>query len=274
MFKNISSIYSETLKQIENLSPFSVDTAVVLGSGLGNFIESINPIKIIHNSSLINYPPSTVEGHDGQIIFTELFNKKILLYKGRIHFYEGYSIVQCLLPIHIAFQLGAKNLLLTNAAGGANYNFSPGDLMLITDFISIMIKKELSSVIGFPSYEIKNRLLNLPSKRLNKIIIEAALNEKIELKQGVYWYNKGPTYETPAEIKMTQFLRGDAVGMSTAHEAYYGAALGMEVSGISCITNLAAGISPVKLSHAEVTETADKVKEKFSHLIKKIIEMI
>jgi purine-nucleoside phosphorylase len=179
------------------------------------------------------------------------------------------------LPDGTLFGEGVKSrILLTNAAGGVNPDLTPGDLMLNTSFNSVFIKKELTELLGHASIEKRNEYLDFPSDSLNRIIRKAAVQENISLKEGVYWYGKGPSYETPAEIRMVSKLGGDAVGMSTAHEAVYASSLEMKVASISCITNYAAGISSEKLSHDEVTATANKVKSNFERLLKRIITYI
>lgn len=266
--------YRELLDLLNEEKPFEPEFAIVLGSGLGDFASSVNIRKSIQTTSLPGYPPSTVEGHSGQIIFAEAENKKLLLFKGRIHFYEGYKIYEVLLPPFIAFKLNCKGILLTNAAGGINRNFKPGDLMLANSFNGMNIKKELARLINLPSHKTKNTFLDFPSARLNNIARSSAREEKISLREGTYWFSKGPSYETPAEIESMYRFNADAVGMSTVHEAIFASYLGMEILAISCITNLAAGISPTKLSHDEVTETADRVKKKFERLIRKIISRV
>ncbi|MCL5028395.1 MAG: purine-nucleoside phosphorylase [Bacteroidetes bacterium] len=271
---NLHFKYHKLIDQLKIEIPFQPDLAIILGSGLGDFVNKINVLKSIPTSTLKNYPPSTIQGHEGKIHFAEYSNKKLLIFQGRIHFYEGYNISECILPSYIAYKLNCKKIILTNAAGGINPLLKPGDLMLIESVNGISIKKELTDLIGISSIEGKNNILNFPSESLNDVIKQAALNEKINLKEGVYWYTKGPSYETPAEIKMIKKFGGDAVGMSTVHEAIFAAYLGLETSSISCITNFAAGISGNKLNHEEVTETANKVKDKFERLIKKIISFI
>ena len=266
--------YKNLLEVIQSQKSFDPDIALILGSGLGGFANQTEIVKSIRTDSLPDYPKSTVEGHSGIIHFSKLHDKKLLIYQGRIHPYEGYKISECVLPVFLANKLGCKKLLLTNAAGGLNPNLKPADLMLITSMNTFNIKNEITDLIGLASEQMKSDFLNFPSKKINEVIRHAALEEKIFLKEGVYWFGKGPSYETPAEIKMTDILGGDAVGMSTVHEAVYASSLGMEVGAISCITNYAAGISPNKLSHHEVMETAELVKEKFETLVKKIIEMI
>lgn len=266
--------YKDLIEHLNKIAPFTPQVAIVLGSGLGNFAESVNVIKSISTSELPGYPPSTVEGHSGKIIFARSEEKKLLLFKGRIHYYEGYKINECILPVFISHKLGCNKIIFTNAAGGINKDFSPGDLMLANSFNGINIKKELTDLIGIATGEMKNNLVDFESSSLNKIIKQAAEKEKINLKEGTYWFSKGPSYETPAEIKMMQKYGGDAVGMSTVQEIIFALALGMEAASISCITNLAAGISSTKLSHEEVTETADRVKTIFERLVKCIISLI
>ena len=165
-------------------------------------------------------------------------------------------------------------MIVTNAAGGINPKLNPGDLMLNTSFNSSHLKKEITELIGLATLEVRNIYINFPTSEFCDLIRQAALEEKINLKEGVYWYAKGPSYETPAEIKLIRKYGGDAVGMSTVHEAVFAAYLGMKAGIISCITNYAAGLSPVRLSHNDVTETANLVKKDFERLVKRIISLI
>ncbi len=270
---DLNKKYRQLINVIKKEAPFTPEIALILGSGLGDFAHKTEIIKTIATTELPGYPTSTVKGHRGFIHFAKLNNKKLLIYQGRIHPYEGYSIDECVLPVFIANQLGTAKIVLTNAAGGLNH-LKPADLMLITSMNSFNIKNALTKLIGKATVEQKKRFNNFPSEQINNAIKSAALLKQIELKEGTYWYNKGPSYETPAEIEMTRRLGGDAVGMSTVHEAVYALVLGMEVGAISCITNYAAGISPNKLNHQEVVDTAELVKEKFEKLIKKLIELI
>ncbi|MEJ2615574.1 MAG: purine-nucleoside phosphorylase [Ignavibacteriaceae bacterium] len=266
--------YKNLVGFLEKESIFKPDLALVLGSGLGEFAERIELIKSISTGDLPGYPASTVSGHSGKIIWGKYKGKNLLLFQGRIHFYEGYLLSECILPVFISYKLGAHKLILTNAAGGVNSRYRPGNLMLATSFNGINIKKELTDLIGLAGIEKKDNLLNFPSVQLNNLIKEAAFNSEIDLKEGVYWYTKGPSYETPAEIMMISKFGGDAVGMSTVHEAFFAASMGMELSAISCITNYAAGISDKKLDHQEVMITANLVKTKFENLIKGTIELV
>lgn len=271
---NLNLKYQDIISRLNRAFDFKPDIAIILGSGLGNFIDNVKIIKTISASSLPGYPPSTIPGHEGKIHKAEYRGKNILLFQGRIHFYEGYHISECILPVFISYKLGAKKMLLTNAAGGVNRDYQPGDLMLATSFNGTAIKKELTDLLGVGSADSKNNFYNFPSEELNNIIKTAAGMEKITLKEGVYWYTKGPSYETPAEIRMISAFEGDAVGMSTVHEAVYSGSVGMETASISCITNFAAGITEKKLNHTEVTETANKVKDKFEKLVKRVIESV
>lgn len=254
--------------------PFSPDLAIILGSGLGNFADQIERKKTIETSSLPDYPSSTIQGHAGKIHFAEFAGKKLLLFQGRVHFYEGYSLDQCILPVLITYKSNCKKIILTNAAGGMNPSFIPGDLVLNTSFNGILLKKELTKLIGVADEKGKKNFFDLPSEFLNKLILQAAEIEGIELKKGVYWYTLGPSYETPAEIRFFSKFGGDTVGMSTVHEAVFASYLGLATASISCITNYAAGLTQNKLSHHEVTQTANQVQNKFERLIKKIIELI
>jgi|YelNatPaOPRAMG01_1025707.scaffolds.fasta_scaffold00440_37 purine-nucleoside phosphorylase len=271
---NLNLKYQNLINELNSLFHFSPDMALILGSGLGDFTKKVTIIKSINTSNLPGYPISTITGHEGKIHHAKFHDKNLLIFQGRIHPYEGYHISECILPIFISKKLNSKYVLLTNAAGGINPLFKPGDLMLIDSFNSISIKKELTELIGISSLEGKNNFLKFPSSSFNESIKNAAIEEKINLKEGNYWYTKGPSYETPAEIKMIAKFGGDAVGMSTVHEAVYSSYLGMKTASVSCITNYAAGISETKLNHAEVTETANKVKEKFERLVKRIISIL
>lgn len=266
--------YKDLIKEVESHSPFNSEIAIILGSGLGDFDRRIEIIKEIPTSTINGYPASTVEGHKGKIIWGKHNGKKILLFSGRIHFYEGYHISECIIPPFIAFKLGCRNILLTNAAGGISSFLKPGDLMLNLSFNGIQIKKELTTLIGIANPEKKNSFLSFPDEGLNNLIRKAAKEENIELKEGVYWFTKGPAYETPSEIKYISKFGGDAVGMSTVHEAVFAAGLGMKAAAISCITNYASGISDQKLSHDEVTETAQKVKEMFASLVRRFVDLL
>lgn len=268
---DLSFKYQDAITFLKKESPFTPEIAVVLGSGLGNFADSTKKIKSISTSDIPEYPSTSVEGHKGLIHFSKIENKKILIFQGRNHFYEGYGLSDCVLPVLLTKKLGCNKIIFTNAAGGVNKSFVPGDLMLVESFNSINIKKELTQLVGISSLESKNNFLNYPSAAMNKICRQVAEEKGILLRSGIYWYTKGPSYETPSEIKMIQKFGGDAAGMSTVHEAVFASSLNIEIAIISCITNMASGISPQKLSHAEVTEKAKYSSEKFTLLLKTAI---
>ncbi|MCK9279619.1 MAG: purine-nucleoside phosphorylase [Melioribacteraceae bacterium] len=269
---NFELKYEKTIKQFLERIDFAPDIAIVLGSGLGEFASHLEVINSFETKELAGYPSSTVEGHKGKIIIGLYGGKKVLLFQGRIHFYEGYQLSECLLPIYLVVKSGCKNLLLTNAAGGVNDYFKPGDLMLVNSFNYMSLYKEVAEVLGIGSVDQRNMFLDFPSKVINNKIRMGALNGKVTLKEGSYWFSKGPSYETPAEIKMFKKFGCDAIGMSTVHEAIFGAFLGLKVGAISCITNFAAGLSDTKLSHKEVMETGLIAKESFENLVKSTIE--
>jgi purine-nucleoside phosphorylase len=266
--------YQKAITYFKKESPFIPDIAIVLGSGLGDFANSTTKIKSIPTSEIPGYPKATVKEHGGLIHFSKIENINVLIFQGRLHFYEGYKISDCLLAVLLSKKLGCNKIIFTNAAGGVNRNFAPGDLMLIDSFNALQINKELTSLIGITSIKVRNNFINCPSKRMNEVLVETAQGIKIDLKSGNYWYSKGPSYETPAEIRMIGKFGADAVGMSTVHEAVFATFLNMEIAALSCITNMAAGISLQKLSHSEVTETAKKVAEKFSLLLKTAVSKL
>lgn len=266
--------FQQTLEHLKSIAPFKPEMAIILGSGLGDFASGINTLVSVATNTLPGYPVSTVQGHSGKIHFAEYEGKKLLLFQGRIHFYEGYTLTECVVPVYLAKELGCTHLLLTNAAGGVNPNITPGNLMLITSYNTVFLKKEISTVINKVSPEQRERIYLGHSPEFNEIVRLSAEKEGVTLKFGSYWFTKGPTYETPAEIRMVQKFGGDAVGMSSVHEAMYSLHCGMKTAGISCITNLAAGISDTKLSHDEVTETANRVKDEFTRLLKRVIKSV
>ena len=251
--------------------PFEPRVAVVLGSGLGGLIKEQDVEYGISYGELDNMPVSTVDGHSGRFIFAKIGGVPIVAMQGRVHLYEGYTAQEVVRPIRLMGMLGAKGLILTNAAGGINRSFSCGNLMLITDHISSFVP---SPLIG----ENHNRLgVRFPdmsevySKKLRKLALASAERLSIELKQGVYVQASGPNYETPAEIRMFSALGADAVGMSTAVEATAAVHMGMTVCGISLITNPAAGIGDRPLCHDEVKREADKAADRLSRLVTDII---
>ena len=246
---------------------------LVLGSGLGILADEIeSPIYIKYNE-IPHFPVSTVEGHAGQFVVGKLCGKTVIAMQGRFHYYEGYSMKEITFPVRVMKAIGVEHLILTNAAGGVNKSFKAGDLMLITDHINLT---GASPLMGKNEDELGPRFpdaSNIYDKVFNQRVLDEAQKLGISLKEGVYFYNTGPAYETPAEVKLAAILGGDAVGMSTAPEALVAAHASLKVTGISCITNMAAGIQATALNHEEVVETANLVKKTFIELVKKIVEI-
>lgn len=244
---------------------------IVLGSGLGNFAERAEIVSEIPYEDIPCFPRSTVEGHKGRFVFGKIGKTPVVIMQGRVHYYEGYPMEDVIMPARIMGLLGIKTLLLTNAAGGVNKGFSAGDLMLIKDQISCFVPNPL---IGKNLSELGTRFPDMSEvydRELSGRIKACAESLGTELKEGVYCQLTGPSYETPAEIKMLSELGADAVGMSTAVEAIAARHMGVRVCGISLITNMAAGISEVPLSHEEVKEAADKAEVKFGALVERFI---
>ena len=247
---------------------------LVLGSGLGDFADTLEESIRIPYAEIPNFPLPTIPGHSGALVFGKVCGKTVVVLQGRIHYYEGLSMQEITLPIRVAAALGVKTLVLTNACGGVNLSFSPGDLMLISDHINLsggnpLIGPNLDAFgPRFPD------MSDLYTASLRAAIKEKAAAAGIPLQEGVYAMYSGPNYETPAEIRMFRTLGADTVGMSTVPEALVAGHSGLQVVGISCITNMAAGVLPVKLSHAEVTETANRVSAKFRKLIDLILTVI
>ncbi len=247
------------------------ELGLILGSGLGVLADEIeNPIAIPYNE-IPHFPVSTVEGHKGQLVIGTLSGKIVAAMQGRFHYYEGYSMQEVTFPVRVMKAMGMSHILVTNAAGGVNESFKPGDLMIIADHINYMGANPL---IGPNEKEFGPRFPDMSSaytKELVKLAEDIAHKENIDVKKGVYIGFTGPTYETPAEVRMARILGGDAVGMSTVPEVIVAAHGGMKVLGISCITNMAAGILDQPLSHEEVIETTEMVKATFLSFVKRIV---
>ena len=260
------------LASIRKKTDFKPEIALILGSGLGDYADGIQIETTVDYSEIEGFPVSTVTGHKGRFVFGYVGKVPVVIMQGRVHYYEGYPMTDVVLPTRLMGLLGAKKLILTNAAGGINEHFRPGDFMMITDHIATGVP---SPLIGPNLEELGPRFPDMSevySRRIQDVIREAASDCGISLREGVYVQLTGPNYETPAEVKMCKIWGGDAVGMSTACEAVAARHMGMEIGGISCITNLAAGISKEKLDHKEVQETADRVSKDFKRLVTKIIE--
>lgn len=259
------------LDTIRQRTDFVPEIGLVLGSGLGGYAQHIRVETEISYREIEGFPVSTVEGHDGRFIFGYVNDVPVVIMKGRVHFYEGYDMSDVVMPIRIMGMLGAKTLILTNASGGINPDFEPGDLMLITDHISTFVQSPLIGanidVLGvrFPD------MSHVYDPALQQTIRDAAAHIGVKLREGIYLQTTGPNYETPAEIRMFARLGADAVGMSTVCEAIAAVHMGLRVCGISCVTNKAAGGSDEPLNHEEVQQTADRIKTDFEHLITELI---
>ena len=257
---------------VREKTDFVPDVALILGSGLGALADEIEAVATVDYHDIEGFPVSTVAGHRGRFVFGYFGKVKVVIMQGRVHYYEGYSIQDVLLPTRLMRLMGAKVLFLTNAAGGINKSFHVGDFMIIRDHIMSFFPNPL---IGANIEELGPRFPDMSEvydRELSKTIRDTAARLDLPVQEGVYCQLTGPTYETPAEIKMLGLMGADSVGMSTACEAAAARHAGMRVCGISCITNLAAGISPVVLSHQEVFDTANRVAPFFRRLVRESIE--
>jgi len=246
---------------------FKPRVALVLGSGLGNYGEQIKISQVLDYHEIEGFPVSTVPGHKGRFLFGYVDDVPVVAMQGRVHYYEGYPMTDVVLPIRLMKLLGAGILFLTNAAGGVNPEFSAGDFMLIKDQIASFVP---SPLIGANLEELGPRFCDMSEvydKDLQEIIRKTAKELGIPLQEGVYIQLTGPNFETPAEVKMCRTLGADAVGMSTACEGIAANHMGMKICGISCISNLACGLTDQPLSHQEVQETADRVAPLFEKLV-------
>lgn len=270
--------YSEKILEaklyLENKIKVKPKIGLILGSGLGILADEIKNPLIIPYDNIPNFPISTVEGHAGELVIGELMGKQVIALKGRFHYYEGYTMDKVTFPVRVMKAIGVENIIVTNAAGGVNKEFTPGDLMIIEDHINFGFDNPL---IGPNEKEMGVRFPDMSSaynKELIQIARVVAKDKNIHVKSGVYAFLTGPTYETPAEVRMMDFLGADAVGMSTVPEVIAAVHGGMKVLGISCITNMAAGILDQPLNHEEVIETTQRVKNTFVDYIEGIIESI
>lgn len=246
---------------------FKPKVALILGSGLGDYADSIQVEAVLDYHDIDGFPVSTVQGHKGRFVFGYVGNVPVVIMQGRVHYYEGYPMEDVVLPTRLMKMMGAEVLFLTNASGGINFDFAAGDFMLITDQISNFVP---SPLIGPNLDELGLRFPDMSEiyrKELCEIIRQTAKDLDIPLKEGTYIQLSGPNFETPKEVKMCRILGADAAGMSTACEAIAANHMGMKVCGISCITNLGCGMTDQPLSHVEVQETADRVAPLFKSLI-------
>jgi purine-nucleoside phosphorylase len=271
---SMSQKIEEARKYVSAKIPNQPEIGLILGSGLGVLADLIEEPVTISYDEIPHFPVSTVEGHASELIVGRIKDKPVLIMKGRFHLYEGYAVDVVSFPVRVMKALGISKLIVTNAAGGINTDYQPGDLMLIQDHINFTARNPL---IGPNENELGARFPDMSeaySKRLRGIAKQIGLDQEIPMQEGVYVGLLGPTYETPAEIRMLRILGADAVGMSTVPEVIVARHAGIEVLGISCISNMAAGILDQPLSHEEVMETTERVKEKFLNLILAIIPQV
>ena len=255
------------------IGDFIPEIGIILGSGLGELADEYCQTAISY-SNIPGFEVSNVSGHKSRLVFAEINGKRVVMMQGRFHFYEGHPIQKVVFPVKVMIKLGIKTLIVTNAAGGVNDKFKPSDLMIITDHINHMGVNPLiganddSMGVRFPD------MSEVYTKNCIEIAKKIGTKLGIELQEGVYIALTGPSYETPAEVRMARILGADAVGMSTVPEAIIASWAGIKVVGVSCICNSAAGVSTVGLSHAEVIEAANNAKDKFKTLIKEVIKEI
>lgn len=264
----------ETVAYIQAKTKYRPEIAIVLGSGLGALGDSLEEAEQIAYEELPYWKSSTAPGHQGRLIFGLLGGKQVVCMQGRLHFYEGYTQKEITYPIRVMAKLGIKNLILSNAAGGINTNFQPGDLMLITDHINFLGENPL---MGHNEMDFGVRFCDMSyayHPELRKIALEAAAEIDCPLQQGVYVATTGPSYETPAEIKMFRLWGASAVGMSTVPEVIVANHSGLKTMAISCITNMAAGVLDQPLTEEEVLLTGERSGARFRQLIQRIIEKI
>ena len=267
VYEKLMKCYESVRKKVD----FVPKVALVLGSGLGDYGDSIQIEQVLDYHDIDGFPVSTVQGHKGRFLFGYVENVPVVIMQGRVNYYEGYPISDVVLPTRLMKMMGAEVLFLTNAAGGVNFDFQAGDFMMITDQISNFVP---SPLIGPNEEKLGMRFPDMSEiydKDLQHVIRAAAGELGIALKEGTYVQLSGPNFETPAEVRMCRILGGDAVGMSTACEAVAANHMGMKICGISCISNLGCGMTDQPLTHIEVQETADRVAPLFKALVTKTI---
>lgn len=255
----------------DKIGEFEPEIGIVLGSGLGELADEYCEIAIPY-SEIPGFEASTVSGHKSRLVFAVINGKKVVMMQGRFHYYEGHPIQKVVFPIKVMKKLGVKTVILTNAAGGVNASFNPSDLMIITDHINHM---NVNPLIGPNDNEMGDRFPDMSevyTPALVELTKKIASKLGIDVQEGVYMALTGPSYETPAEVRMARIVGADAVGMSTVPEAIVAKWAGMNVIGISCICNSAAGVSTVALSHADVIHAAGVAKERFKVLVKEVVK--
>ena len=272
--KNPSTLYEraqEAARLIRTRNSAQVSVAIVLGSGLGGFAEDLTNATDIPYNDIPGFARATVEGHAGRLVIGSIGEVMVAAMQGRFHFYEGYSLQEVTFPIRVLKLLGVRTLVLTNAAGSLNVEFTPGSLMVISDHLNLLgdnpLRGENDEQFGprFPD------LTSVYSPEFQNIVIDEGNAMGLDLRRGIYAALSGPSYETPAEIHMVRTLGADAVGMSTVPEAIVARHMGMNVVGISCITNLAAGVSNRPIDHNQVMQIGERVRGDFTGLLKRVI---
>ena len=274
MMSMLSNCVEETVSYIQNKTGKKPETAIVLGSGLGQLADKLEDAVVIPYEELPHWKSSTAPGHNGRLLFGTLGGKEVVCMQGRLHYYEGYSMEDITYPVRVMAKLGVKNLLLSNAAGGINTDFAPGQLMLITDHINFLGRNPL---MGPNEADFGVRFCDMSyayHPELRRLALEAAEELGQNLAQGVYVATTGPSYETPAEIRMFRMWGASAVGMSTVPEVIVANHSGLRVMGISCITNMAAGVLDQPLTEEEVLETGAKSGAAFQALMTRIVEKL
>ena len=264
-------ILKEAYDSIKSKIPYVPEVAVTLGSGLGDFVNNLKVDAVIDYKDIKNFPKATNQNHKGRFVFTVINGVKTLVMQGRIHYYEGYTEAEVVRPVRLIAMIGVKKFIVTNAAGATNKNYKPGDLMIIKDHISLFAP---NCLVGENIEELGTRfpdMTDVYDKDIRKIIKKVAIKNKIKIQEGVYMQLKGPSYETATEVKLVGELGGDAVGMSTVIEVIAARHAGLQIGGISVITNMGTGLSKVKLSDDDVRETATKIAKKFEKLIVGVI---
>lgn len=270
-------MYAKLMSCMESIrakTSFKPEVALILGSGLGDFANDIEIVDTVSYNEIEGFPVSTVSGHEGRFVFGYVGKTPVVIMQGRVHYYEGYPMSDVVLPTRLMGLMGARKLVLTNAAGGCNPEFKPGDLMIINDHITTAVP---SPLIGKNIDQLGTRFPDMSevySKRMRQVIRDCAEKCGVAVREGIYVQLTGPNYETPAEVRLVRLWGGDAAGMSTGCEAMAARHMGMEVCGISCITNMCAGMSGKELSHEEVKETANRVAADFKRLVASVVENI
>lgn len=261
----------ENAVEVIRASCGSADVGLILGSGLSDSIGALENVKKIEYQQIPGFPVPTVAGHHGEWLCGQMYGKRVAVMRGRFHFYEGYTMEDITLPVRVMQRLGVRTLIVTNAAGGVNMDYAPGDLMLITDTINY---SGVNPLIGANLDGFGPRFPDMTAqfdKELQGIARRVANEQGLALREGVYMWFSGPSFETPAEIRMARVLGADAVGMSTVPEVIAARHGGMRVLGFSCITNLAAGIMDEPLDHVDVLAVGERVRDSFSRLITSIV---